>query len=1280
MGSDKDSGNYPSRGASTNINNINNNNMMTTESQIPVPSSGSNLSGNHNNNGSPTTSHTNSTTSRGRTISRGLGDNNNNNNNNSSNATAKKSSGLHHRRVIRSNSNDGMDEYERGYGGGGGATSNTNSSAFQQKYAAKNRFRMGQPPSSSSRRGNNQNQNRVIFGQWVRTCVLAGIPAYLILLVLFLHRMNQQYQPPQLEYNGMMKYHSQQNNDYTIQQQQSLLLQQQQEGLKKNIYVHPQHYYSSDTPYIRTLHTQSQTERKSRYVLESTEENHIVSNQNVYQQNAIQRRMRTVPPLLSSIPMDKTKIVSSMEWERPETQFNMNGETIRMALVKPSMVDEICGAHAKRVVSEEINESSSSDRTSSSYTYRDALQMPKARTTRVLITGVLSQPAYLLALSLKATCNVDVVIGFDAMYPNSIRNRLRVQEQMAMLTKMIPKLVRPIFISHIGIDPLRHAKSFQSLYETNEIDIVASLTPTHIVHFAAHDPHLFRYHSDPEWKNTYSPYIKERMNHPDHVSTATTTGSNYNTALYSIRTGLLSMEQILASMAVTPLNDRPHLLYASASTIGFASEAATFGHYENVVHTIGRQMDEVLADYYYQQHGVTSVGLRLPNGVYGPWSHPESDLYQLFDQAIRNATTPIFSTDMMNATTTTTAATTMQNAMIEAALARPDSEFIDLVHINDVVDATITAMQYRPVNGKSVLFDLQSGETMSLRQVQQAVYEILDPTTTSSSVLIETKKSNVKNLDKNRQSTQKALGWKPSIPILEGLTRTVAWHMDRVHPYGPPLHSSFNITIPNKIELGDSILQRHSIPTCSATDYVCHGSQPFIPCASECSTRHQCVPTVFDELVTMVQDLTEECDIVLYTNNFDKDATDLTLQSEYLEGSKPQICNLAFVRGGTELVENVINKVPDSELGRLGVEMTPDDVNHPEALKAQKHDKLNGRLLYRGWILIWTQNAPDMLSTAERFLLKLSPGKLFHSDVQSAVFIHQSFGVSPRADDVLFLVHEMNRDPWKARIIKRKNRPKAKFLIPSEPQRKAVILMSELKKQDSAASERLAPEERITTYEATRFMRYSNGEEPLGKEPPEIKLQREFYDRVRASINPDNARGPSDPLHKFELSHWVRSKWVAHDMVHEESRQLRCDWYQEHVLWGSDLDQLSFAFVMQKLELDRKLAHNEPDETAQKQLKERTEMKKLLSDTFEWHALKLPQNKLYSKYELMQILPFDMDNTEERELLHKVAEAKEDGPDMPLYIRIISDRIMAYARKSWSNQKGVTDEIGKGEL
>jgi hypothetical protein len=324
----------------------------------------------------------------------------------------------------------------------------------------------------------------------------------------------------------------------------------------------------------------------------------------------------------------------------------------------------------------------------------------------------------------------------------------------------------------------------------------------------------------------------------------------------------------------------------------------------------------------------------------------------------------------------------------------------------------------------------------------------------------------------------------------------------------------------------------------------------------------------------------------------------------------------------------------------------------------------------------------DELSIAERFLLKLSPGRLFHRDVKAAVFIDQQFSVSPKADDIKFLVHEMSRKEWSSRVVKRKARPKAKFLLPAEPNRQAVILMSVLKYQDSSDAKRLSPETKINIYEATRFMRYSNGEESLDKEPAEIKLQRDFYDRVRPIINADHSRWPGEPLHKFELDHWVRSRWLAHDMTREESRQLRCEWYQEHVLWDTELDQLSFAYVMKKRELDRKLAFHEPDESVQKQLREKTEMKKLLSDTFEWHAVKTEQNSHYSPFEEMQVLPYDMDSADERALVESsTTDGGLDAPNTPLFVRIISDRIMAYARKSWNTPGEMTEQVlAKTEL
>jgi nucleoside-diphosphate-sugar epimerase len=1081
------------------------------------------------------------------------------------------SGGLHHRHVARTGSGDQVDEYERGYAG------QSNSNTYFHKYQAKKR------------------RKRYPCGRWIRTCLLAGIPAYLVLIFLFLKRMNHQH-----------------------------ALQRQQHG---SVYGKLDYANSEDVSYFRELHVAAKVELKSRLRHDEQESGEASNTKERTRVLATLRRERTRPPSATDIDIPSTTILSPTEFERPDTLYQPD-EAPRLALVKHSTLDEICGFQAQNAALE----------TPGAFTFRDALTMPKSRITRVLITGILSQPAYLLALALKERCNVEVIIGFDAMYPNSLRNRLRLQEQMAVLTKNIPKLVRPFFLAHIGLDPLKHSKNFKVLEQTQEIDIIQTYNPTHIVHFASHDPALFRF-TNPDWKNLQSPYVR-------------TGDLPYDPALYGLRSGMLSMEQILASMAAAPSNDRPHFIYASASAS--ASSSGSLHHSgDQTMHTWARRIDEVLADLYYQQHGVYSVGMRLPNSLYGPWGHPESDLYQLFDQTARD----VSSTNVTN------------NAAVDAALASGMGN-LDLLHVYDFVDGVIAAMQYRPENSKPALFEFSCDGTVSLQDVHYAAKEIADPDSTAIS--LSPRDILGSDLNSKREALQRSLGWSPRISLHEGLVRTIAWHLDRVHPYGPPLLSYDNATMP-QFETGDKILKRHSFMTCPPGDLVCHGGRPFLPCASECA-RDKCIPTAFDELIPMVQELTEECDIVLYTHNFDKDATDLSLQSEFMEDGHPLVCNFAFINSDSELVDTVIDKVPDSELGKLGFELTPGDANRAGGINARKHEKLNGRLLYRGWILIWTKDTPEELSTYEKFLLKLSPGRLFHKDVKAAVFIDQAFGVSPRADDIQFLVHEMHRKPWNSRIVKRKTRPKAKFMLPAEPQRRAVVLMSELKYQDSSDAERLSPDEKITTYEATRFMRYSNGEEPLGKEPAAIKLQREYYDRLRASINPDHARGPGEPQHKFELKHWVRSRWVAHDMSHEESRQLRCEWYQEHVLWETDLDQLSFAYVMEKLELDRKLEYHEPDEVIQKQLSETTEMKKLLSDTFEWHALKTEQNKLYSPYEEMQVLPYDMDYTEERALTGPTPEDQPEGPDTPLFVRVISDRIMAYARKSWSNPKAAAEE------
>jgi hypothetical protein len=962
-----------------------------------------------------------------------------------------------------------------------------------------------------------------------------------------------------------------------------------------------------------------------------------------HQWNRRRQNARPSQPSSSSTKiLPLLQIHSTLEQERPITK-KKNLTTARYE--QAAILEDICGVPAQTAARSRPHNFAAADALSPSSpknnNNNNNKHGPKKKhKVRVLITGIVSSPiGYALALALSQQCGVQVLIGVDFMYPNSIRNRWRLQEQMAVLTKHLPKLVRPIFVAYTGLDPIRHSRNTKVFEPTQEIDWVQTVTPTHIVHLGTDDPAVFRY-SDPEYKNRQSPYVTDIDDDDDDLS------------LLSLRSGMLSMEQLLASLA-TAGEKRPHFLYVSAST--------HTNDRRRTMHTYARRIDEVLADFYYQNHGVYSVGLRLPH-VHGAWAHPESDVYRIVYNVIHPA-----------------------NSTSDYDLPSPltENDTFDLLHVQDAVQAVIAAMQFRPENGKPALFEIRSdGENvLSPRHIQDLTRQILDTRKSSIRITSTTRKDRKQIiLDRRRDEERKTntdvmedlLGWTPRLPLEEGLVRTIAWHLDRAHPYGLPYRTYEHSRILSKspaVETGDMLLKRLSYSTCKPDELVCHGGRPFLPCASECALHDQCLPSIFDEIVPMVQELTEECDIVLYTQNFDKTATDLFLQTEFLEDIKPLVCNFAFIAGESKLVETVIAKVPDNELKKLGFDPSPEDARNPKTYKERKYEKLNGRLLYRGWILIWTKDTPADLPIHDKFLLKLSPGRLFHKDVKSAVFIDQAFGVSPTSDDIQFLVQETYRKAWKPRVVKRKQRPKAKFLLPAEPQRRAIVLMSELKFQDSSKSERLSPDEKISTYEATRFMRFSNGEDPLGKEPPNVRLQREFYDRLRATINPDYARGPGEPLHKFELNAWVRSRWVVHDMAHEESRQFRCEWYQEHVLWENDLDQLSFAYVMAKLELDRKLAHKEPDEVIQKHLTEKTEMKKLLSDTFEWRALKTEQNRLFSPYEEMQILPYDMEYAEERALKSAKTADEPEGPHTPLFVRIISDRIMAYARKSWSKAK-----------
>jgi len=877
---------------------------------------------------------------------------------------------------------------------------------------------------------------------------------------------------------------------------------------------------------------------------------------------AIARRQRSQP-----LEFQEEELYSYEIWGLDRQERKTPG---RDGGVPVASAEELCGYLAQGAFAEN----------QASYT------RPLDKNSKVIITGAISSTvgSHIWGV-LRDTCGVQMIFGVDSLFPNTISHRLDLttdggsMQQWAQQRETAKAAVQ---LGHVGLDPIKLPKKISPvLSQTSELDYCGNFDPTHIVHV---------------------PFLADAS------------------PLYNIRSSMLSIEQILTSMAQAK-KWVPQLVIASSNHMVHELPMTT---QEDVLESRLRLIDEVMADFYQAEYDVQSTLIRLPRAVYGP------------DTA--NVIAPWINETVYG---------------VEANFTAIDEDAaLDLVHVDDVVDAFVASMQRQAVDGRNSVVDITSGGTVVGTEVRELIERIMTGSSSPMPMFTEHAMEHP-----SKDVTRREIGWDmPSVSLHEGLARVIGWTIDRKNPYG---------TVDERT--GDQLLKLHNVTACEAGDRSCHRQRPFLACASECSTKTHCILTMYDDMVDLVREVTEGCDIVLYTQDLGRNIRDLKLHSEYMEEGEPSICNIAFVSNESPLVTSAVQKVPASELERLGiVALQKGNESEVEAFRKDKLTRLNGRLLFRGWILVWPEETPAIISERDASLVKIAPGKLLHDDVKHAFYLDQSFSASPSIKDIHFLVSEMHREAWRARLVKRKTRPKAKFVLPAEPERKAVLFMPELKFQESPDAERLPSDTKVNVYEASRFMRFENGEHPLGKENSFVKAQREYYEKMASYLNRDLLRPPDEPAHKWEWNLWARTRWVLHDMKEESARLVRCDWYQEHVSWGADLDQLSLAFVLSKKDLRRRVAFQEPDEVVQKALEEKTNMKKLLSDTFEWTAIQAEQNRLYSPFEEMSILPYEIDFV--------VDEPEEDADSEPqLFVRIISDRLMSMARKTWNDDRELAE-------
>jgi len=870
---------------------------------------------------------------------------------------------------------------------------------------------------------------------------------------------------------------------------------------------------------------------------------------------------------------------------------------------------------------------------------------------------------------------------------------------------------------------LSSSTKFHVLTTTGQVDVVRAYDPSHIVFFPPPSADLQGRHKKP----------------------------------YSLYRTQIAFEQLLGSIAANNARgdqQQPQLVFLSA----YNSSSL-----------------EVLANTYAALRGVRSVAVRLASNttVYGPSEgtvgadHQPHSINGMFRDVVLNETRP-------TATVTTAPNGGVAVSTTTTTFSEPS---LELLYVGDVAEGLVAALQVQLPVKSSVLEFRASASSGRLRNQQQLESNLQQLFRSSSgrergdidkigseyqgqrqqrSVVVQEGQSlsaaatttssglSTNPLSLAHNLTQQYLQWYPATPLEEGLVRTLAWHFDRQYPYGTrtvkkssgDATTSVSAESPaTTIESGDDLLLRHSITTCPSDDLVCSLSdQPPLPCLSECNSHAQCLPSIFDGMLPVLEDVLEGCTVVLYTHAFGTHVDDLQLETEYMEEGELLVCGIAFVSFESVLVEKAMQRVPDADLAKLGV--LP--VHHRSSPAADpitqlKREKLNGRLLYRGWLLLWptatvTTDTVSATTTAssgsgaghltpeDEYLLKLAPGKLFNSAsgsgiIEKAVYLDQQFSVSPKLDDILFLVDQLRRQAIPSRTVHHKIakstangvKTSVRYIrLPAEPEKRAAMLLSQMRNQESSSDpmsqQYSIPKKKLTTKQATRYMRFENGEsDPLQKqEPLAVKQQREFYDRLVSLANRRGSQSSAstEKVYNIELNHhWIRSRWIVHDLQLEDARELRCDWYTEQLRWPlSKLDQLSFAFVMGKREFERREALEEYDDRALRVLnaQESTEIKAAVTDAFEWHLLKQcpnaansqqrASNKGYPYDPPVEVLGYDaslMENQEQQE-----AEGQEQEDDAgetasssespPLFVRIVSDRFLAASRKAWNEARKKT--------
>jgi nucleoside-diphosphate-sugar epimerase len=513
--------------------------------------------------------------------------------------------------------------------------------------------------------------------------------------------------------------------------------------------------------------------------------------------------------------------------------------------------------------------------------------------------------------------------------------------------------------------------------------------------------------------------------------------------------------------------------------------------------------NQVVASTYHALHGISAVGLRLPE-IYGYPDDNNSPMSQLVVRFMSG-----------NTTTTTTNGTVVER---------------DCLFVDDAVDALVAGMQFRPTELTTLSIPSNITTSMLSNELSKMMTLSENPTVMTGSSSRKLRGDQARHW----------LGWTPSTTLQQGVSRLISLHLANKYPYGDVVDDFGHNLTSFHVPLSTIILPQRVV----------------FPCASECSRRKSCEATVFDEVAKVSKMRSRGCKYVLYAVNLLPELNGLPSSGSRPSPENPVVqgeeedkfCRIAFVSNRSPLVKQVV----------------------VASNKNENPDSLNGQLKHNNWTLIWVNGDATTMSEAEFTVLKLSPKRFFSTSVSRAVYVDPFKLPIPPYEYLDRFVTSMEMSAKEARRQREYRSGTNIFrMVDVPPQRARRIVFASL--QDMTLGE-IPPRSPVFTH-VQHFLKRDGI-----IRPDKLRLQaQQLLYSYAAHFVQTNPRRPEDEIrstiyHEFPFF-WLRTAMIVHDLREEAARQLRCEWYDEHLYWGNThLEDLALAYVLARRRIMGQLA------------------------------------------------------------------------------------------------------------